>query len=411
MCSRSCPSALGIVSLALVLGCLRAHADPGETSATKADLERARVIYNEGEAAYRVGRFDEAAARYEESYRIIKVPMILFDIAQSLRRWDETGNQDLRRLKKALDLYQTFVREAPTARQRPIALQLIPELEARIAAETRRQRDALVATASGMEGVALSDRLVEEGARMDAAQVLDRVLASSRNPREVIVAALTKRGLLSCALGEPVVAVEAFKRALVLDPALVLPAAATPATRDAYAQARKALEGRKPLAIGHVPPGAARQGRPARIAIAVLSDPLEMIHELAVRYRVAGAGAYSTSSAPKASGEIEIPASLMATLQPGSRIEYYLAALDEEEGELTTLGSPTSPFVFHLAADSAAVVAAQPRSTVTPALPLYKRWWLWAAVGAAAVVGVAAGVGGYYGTLPNNPPAVPLPTR
>jgi tetratricopeptide (TPR) repeat protein len=396
MSSRIC-RLLTELPLALVLVCASAHA---QQPAPK-DSERARQAYTEGEAAYRLDRFDEAAKKYEEAYRIMKFPSILFDIAQCYRRQWETDKNPAN-LRRALDLYKAFLRDAPTASKRPVAERLVPDLEKALASENRRRREELLGRASGREGITVADQLIAENAFADAAAVLDRVLASSGNPREVVVAAYGKRAQVAAALGQKDMALEAFKRTLSLDPGY--PAPSDAAAQQAFAGAREYLSSKRPLAITHVPPGDIPAGHTAHVQVTVDSDPMQMIDELAVFYRVAGGGAYSQSRVKKDTHEIDIPAAFLSGLPAGTRVEYYVAAVDRFGGELATQGSSREPFVFQLGS-----LERQNGETPTAEAPIYRKWWFWALVGGVAVGG---GTGAYFAARgsPNNPPPVPVPT-
>jgi len=395
MRSRICPR--------LLCGLLLALAAPATTRAQKSDAERARQAYADGEAAYRLDRFDEAAKRYEEAYRLSKYPTILFDIAQCHRRQYET-DRTLDHLRKAIDLYRAFLRDAPTASKRPVAARLVPELEKTLAAETRRRRQELIAKANGAEGLKLAEQLVAEGQTQDAAMVLDRVIAARGNPHEVIVVAFGRRAVVAGLLGQKDVAIEAFKRALTLDPGLAPPGGADRATQEAYQAAKQVLAGKRPLTLSQVPPGDVQPGQPARIGVAVESDPVQMVEQVAVFYRLGGSGAYSVSRAKKDAGVIEIPGAFLSGMPGGSRVEYYVAALDAFEGQLVTLGTPSDPFVFAVGRPPEPVGAAADSGP-----PWYRKWWVWAIVGGVAAGG---GAGAYLATRsgPNNPPPVPLPT-
>jgi tetratricopeptide (TPR) repeat protein len=370
----------------------------------QADQERARKMYEEANANYKLGKYEEAQKGFEEVYRVMKQPAFLFDIAQASRRAWETGkNVDL--LRKSIDTYKAFLRDAPMARQRPVAEKLLPELEKQLAGEQRRRREELIAKASGANAVFLADQLVAEGYVREAALVLDRVLAARRNPHDVLVNALEKRALVAGALGDVKTATELFTRALSLDPGFPLPEGSEKATQQGFSAAQKALAGKKPLAITHVPPGAVTSGQAARITVTVESDPLSAVAELSVRYRLAGGGAYSDASAQKSTGAVEVPA---AFLRGNSRVEYYVAALDVQEGELATLGTPKEPFVFTVAPNAAEISTVHPE--VERKTPVYKKWWLWTVVVGVAAAGVGAGVGGWYATHPSLP-KLPIPTN
>jgi tetratricopeptide (TPR) repeat protein len=389
---------------------------PATEKVSEAEQEQARKAYQDGDSMYKTGHYEEAARDFEFAYRIIKFPTILFDIAQTYRRWYEK-EKDIEKLRRAVETYKNFLRDSqPGARQRPIAEKLIPELEKTIAAETRRRREELIAKATGKNGVFLADQLMAENSLKDAALVLDRVLGSRDNPREVMVGAFQKRGLVGGGLaqqgvkGEQETAVEAFKRALVLDPGFVLPEGVEKATTQAFEAAQKALAGTRPLAMTHVPPGDVPKNKAVRIRFGVESDPLEQVEEVAVLYRRSGGGAFFSVRAQRKAGAVEIPATFLTGMRGGTKIDYYVAGLDGAANELVTLGSAKEPFVIAVATDPSEVLVVHDNGP--PAKPTYKKWWVWTVVAVAAAAGAGAGVGLYYGLRPNvnNPPAVSFPT-
>jgi tetratricopeptide (TPR) repeat protein len=67
--------------------------------------EAAKESTKKGTAAYNLGSYDEAAKNYEEAYRLIQKPELLFNIGQS---WRQAGKAD-----KALTAYKSFLRTAP----------------------------------------------------------------------------------------------------------------------------------------------------------------------------------------------------------------------------------------------------------------------------------------------------------
>jgi tetratricopeptide (TPR) repeat protein len=404
MRSRTCRLS-SPVAAALLLAAAVAAAQP---RASKREVEQAKVAYQEGAAAYQLGKFDEAARRFEEAYRITKYPTMLFDIAQCYRRAFET-TKELGQLRKAIEIYQAFLREAPAnAAKRKAAEQIVPELQKTLAHETQRRRAELVARATGREGVAAAERLLGEGADRDALVVLDRVLATRGNPRDLIVAALQKKGQAAARVGQAEAATAAFTRALALDPGFLLPEGVDAATTQAFAAAKQFWEGKRPFSVAHIPPGEVPPGKAARLAVTVESDPLHLVQSLAVHYRQAGQGAYSVQRTPAAAGAAEIPAGFLAGLRGGSRIEYYLVALDSLNGELAAVGSAREPFVFGIGGAPGQGIAAGPERGATR---WYRKWWVWTIAGAVAVSATATGA--YLGTrsAPYNPPSVHVPTQ
>ncbi len=404
---RSTRCRLSSAALALALVLTLGRAARGQEAPSEQEMKAAQQAYADGEAAYKLGKYDDAAKEFEQAYRIIKFPTMLFDIAQAYRRAYEK-DQNLEKLRKAVDVYRAFLHDAPTARQRSIAEKLIPELEKIIVAASRHQREVLIAKAIGREGLFLADQLLSENAASDAALVLDRVLATHGNPRDVLVGAYEKRGQVAGTLGDQTGAIEWFKRALTLDRGFLLPESAEPATKRAFATAEKALAGTRPFELSQVPPGDLAKSQAVKITIRVESDPLALASQLAVYYRRSGGGAFSVTRANKTAGAVEVPAAFIASLRGGSKVEYYLAATDATDGELATLGTPQEPFIFAVAADPDQVALT---NGAAPEKPTYKKWWVWTLVAAVAVAG-GVGVGIYFGTRPpaNNPPAVQIPS-
>jgi tetratricopeptide (TPR) repeat protein len=105
-------------------------------------VDPARTIYAEAERAYRQGRYADAARQYEEAFRLRRMPAILADIAKSYGGWYEKSG-DLEHLKKAVDFYRAFLREAPhNAPLRSAAEKLLPGLEKTLAAQLEQQKQA-----------------------------------------------------------------------------------------------------------------------------------------------------------------------------------------------------------------------------------------------------------------------------
>lgn len=401
MCWAACLRRSALALLLVLALAARAGAEPP----SKREVERARRAYEAGAAAYKLGSFAEAAARFEEAYRIMRFPTMLFDVAQSYRRLGESEGR-LEPLRKALEVYRAYLRDAPPgAEHRPLAERLIPGLERAIAAQTRRQRQELIDRAAGAEGLPVIDRLLAEGAAEDALVVAERVLGGPRNPRPVILGALGRRGAAAARLGRRELALDSFRRALSLDPGLALPEGAGPAAEQLLAEARRAVAGSRPLALLHVPPGAVPRGQPARVPVSLEADPAGLVAELALHYRPAGRGAYSTVRAPRTAREIAVPAAFLQNLRGGAAVEYYVAALDAREGELASAGSAAEPFVLQVA-PAPAEAPAPPRA----ATAWYGRWWVWTIVGGVAL-GAAGGAYLLTRDAPYNPTPVEIPTR
>jgi hypothetical protein len=111
-----------------------------------------------------------------------------------------------------------------------------------------------------------------------------------------------------------------------------------------------------------------------------------------VYYRVGSSGAFSHLTAARA-GKVMLPRPFAASLQAGTRIEYYAEVLDQGGGILVHVGTNALPFAV---------------SVGRPPVQVAKKWWFWTAVvGVAAAAAVGGGLGYYY-TRPEPPITVPI---
>jgi tetratricopeptide (TPR) repeat protein len=75
------------------------------------DTQAARDAYAEGEKAYRLGRFEEAAVAFERAYELSGLlPDILYNIGLSHLRWHDV-DPDIAHLRKARVVFQNYVIE------------------------------------------------------------------------------------------------------------------------------------------------------------------------------------------------------------------------------------------------------------------------------------------------------------
>jgi len=92
----------------------------------------AERAFRDGEMSYRLGRYEEAIASFETAYRLTGAPKLLFNIAQAYRKkFDVIG--DPTDLRRARELYQTYLRSDPTTTQRAEVQGILVEIEARLA--------------------------------------------------------------------------------------------------------------------------------------------------------------------------------------------------------------------------------------------------------------------------------------
>jgi len=107
-------STLGV--LALVWSCSIS------SSARARDLEAARDHYRKAVEAFHQGAFAKAADEYTLSYQASDDPVLLYDIAVSLRRSQQRP--------QALRAYRMYLKRVPTADNRADCEQAIRELSA-----------------------------------------------------------------------------------------------------------------------------------------------------------------------------------------------------------------------------------------------------------------------------------------
>jgi tetratricopeptide (TPR) repeat protein len=88
-----------------------------------APRERARELFEQGQAAYDLGEYDRAVALLREAYQLSSAPALLFNIAQAHRR--------ARQCTRALEVYRHFVRVDPDSPYRADAEAHILALAAR----------------------------------------------------------------------------------------------------------------------------------------------------------------------------------------------------------------------------------------------------------------------------------------
>jgi hypothetical protein len=103
-----------------------AHA-AGREDAAKAEAgkDAARSEWRQGNVAYDLGHYDEAAKHYDVAYTLVQDPAFLFNIAQSYRMGGK--------LDQALDRYRAFLRKASAdAPNRSTAEKFVQEIKRKL---------------------------------------------------------------------------------------------------------------------------------------------------------------------------------------------------------------------------------------------------------------------------------------
>lgn len=88
------------------------------------DAQAARARVKRATAAYNLGHYGEAASEFEEAYRLVQDPALLFNVAQSYRLGGEP--------EKALTAYKSYLRTAPDGPDRQQAWKSRQDLEQRL---------------------------------------------------------------------------------------------------------------------------------------------------------------------------------------------------------------------------------------------------------------------------------------
>lgn len=132
------------LALALLLAAAPALAD---------DAAAAKKAAKAAKAAFDLGRFGEALAKYEEAYRLKAVPGLLFNLGQCHRQLGHT--------EQALHFFKQYLESGPPAAQAKATREVVDKLEVQLGDEKKKTEE----TAARQHALEL------EKARADAARV------------------------------------------------------------------------------------------------------------------------------------------------------------------------------------------------------------------------------------------------
>jgi hypothetical protein len=139
--------ALVVVSVLLVGFALPASPAFARNKDKNEDLAREQV--RQGTAAYNLGHFEEAAQAYEEAYRLVQDPALLFNIGQSHRQAHKPD--------KAVLSYRAFLRTAqPEDPNRALAEKRVAELQKQLEEEKAAKASAAEPSPVGNGSATLS---------------------------------------------------------------------------------------------------------------------------------------------------------------------------------------------------------------------------------------------------------------
>jgi tetratricopeptide (TPR) repeat protein len=113
----------------------------------EAPIERAKVLFSDGNQHYNLGEFPQALELYKAAYRVKPLAAFLFNIAQCHRKLGQ--HQD------AITMYQSYLAGVPDAQNRALTESLIAESRERLA-EERKQADARITEDARREGERLA---------------------------------------------------------------------------------------------------------------------------------------------------------------------------------------------------------------------------------------------------------------
>lgn len=118
------------------------QAQGGSRGAPSADATaRARTLFEQGQAAYAQGRFDEAVARMREAYELTHAPELAFNVARVYERMSDYRN--------AIRYFELYLRDGhPAPEERAQIEQRIAAIRA---ADQRRRQQVFTAPASNDE--------------------------------------------------------------------------------------------------------------------------------------------------------------------------------------------------------------------------------------------------------------------
>src|SRR5690242_8951031 len=108
-----------LVALSILLPTLLL-AKPKELS--EQELLALSVKVEKADKLFKKGQYDKALPIYTEAYEATEEPLMLFDMAQCYR--------NLKQPEEAAKAYKKFIKKAPDDAQRPLAEQLLAEVEA-----------------------------------------------------------------------------------------------------------------------------------------------------------------------------------------------------------------------------------------------------------------------------------------
>jgi tetratricopeptide (TPR) repeat protein len=220
---------------------------------------------------------------------------------------------------------------------------------------------------------ALAEYRVEE-----AAALLER--AKGEGPYRLAdhVQLYESLGVAYAYLGRRVEALEAFDMLLALDPGHAIGYTLSPKATFLFEEARKLAARRPPPAIELYWPRDLQVGDPIPIDLEVIADPKGLLRRAVLQVRRKGEASYGPRAVelvgPGRYQRLVLdPVAPIATASEA--VQLYLVVTDERGNEVFQVADAAHPREIALAYQAAE--------------PWYRRWWVWATIGAVLAAGTA----------------------
>jgi hypothetical protein len=228
------------------------------------------------------------------------------------------------------------------------------------------------------DALASARKFVESSDYMAARPLLVQALDAGTASPDELAEIYKLTGIVEGALGETKAAKHAFEEWLALDPKGTLPDGTSPKITKPFAAAQSAG--------AQVKVKADTTSDPPTVALAIVSDSLQLVASTRVFVRADGAAEKELDGKP--GDAIALPR--------GHRLDLRVQALDKHGNRVVELGTSDVPLVI-TGAEPDVVVGKKPVVKPKPVepehpRPVLLRWWLW---GTAAVA--FAGAGTYFG--------------
>lgn len=120
----------------------------------EAPIERAKVLFAQGNQHYNLGEFAQALEQYKRAYRAKPLPAFLFNIAQCHRK--------LGQHQEAVAMYQSYLAGVPNAQNKTMVESLIAESKTAVAEQQRLAEDAAKREADRIRAETEKQRAEEE---------------------------------------------------------------------------------------------------------------------------------------------------------------------------------------------------------------------------------------------------------